>query len=190
MATGGSIDHLGESKLKFDIVGPFEVKRYTTKGLITNESVAALKTAVEEDEVGLSNACGCYVFGIQAGRGMTPYYAGQSLRRSIFKEAMNHANITKYNVVLASTKGTPVLFLVPWLTNGGKLRKPSKKQGSSSVLNFVEDWLIATALRKNKNLINNKQTSFLRKVHITGAFNAKHGEATSQSSKFCKMMGI
>ncbi len=103
---------------------------------------------------------------------------------------MNHSNMTKYNVVLASTKGTPVLFLLPWLTDGGKLRKPSRRQGGSSVLNFVEDWLIATALQKNRELINNKQTRFLRKVHITGAFNAKHGEATSRSSKFCKMMGI
>jgi hypothetical protein len=102
---------------------------------------------------------------------------------------MNHANITKYNVVLASTKGTPIVFLLPWLTNGEKLRKPSKKQGSSPVLNFVEDWLIATALQKNPDLINNKQTRFLIKVHITGAFNAMQGEATNRSSKFCKLMG-
>jgi len=175
--------------MKFDIVGPFKIERYTHKSLITNDSVVALKKIIEAEEEGLSQACGCYVFGIRAGKGMTPYYAGQSLRRSIFKESMNHANITKYNVVLASTKGTPILFLLPWLTNGGKLRKPSKKQGSSPVLNFVEDWLIATALQKNPDLINNKQTRFLRKVHITGAFNAKHGEATNRSSKFCKLMG-
>lgn len=33
-------------------------------------------SVTEQNEDGISNACGCYIFAIRAGRGITPYYIG------------------------------------------------------------------------------------------------------------------
>jgi hypothetical protein len=52
----------------------------------------------------------------------------------------------------------------------------------------LERWLIATAIEKNPDLINNKETRFLRNIHVTGLFNAGKGEATVDSQKLRKAL--
>jgi hypothetical protein len=177
--------------MKFDVAGPFKIDRFTKMRIITRQSKASLRAELEKWDEGLSEACGCYVFGVRAGKGIRPFYAGQSLRRSILEEAMNSSNINKYNEVLGNRGGgSPVLFVLPWLTaSRERYRKKGKGKHGSRTLDFLEDWLIGTALQKNPKLINNKQTRFLRQVHVTGVFNAKHGEATWESGKFNAMMG-
>jgi hypothetical protein len=55
---------------------------------------------------------GCYVFGIRAGKGFTPAYAGKATKK--FKnEVFGHHKLAKYQRYLADVaKGTPVLFFV------------------------------------------------------------------------------
>ena len=174
----------------FDIAGPFDIEREKFKNgrLITKGSIDELWDELDDWHDGLAGAVGCYVFGIRAAKGIIPYYAGQALKRPILDEAFNASNILKYNEALADKKaGTPVLFVLPWLTTGGKYRKPSSVE-SHPTLDFLEDWLIGAALQRNKNLINNKKTKFLRDVHVTGSFNATKGEHTTDSSQFNAMM--
>ena len=176
--------------MKFDVAGPFEIERYTQKSLITRHSKAALRAELEKWDEGLSDACGCYVFGVRAGKGIRPYYAGQALRRSVLEEAMNSSNINKYNEVLGDRgRGSPVLFLLPWLTNGReRYKRKSKGAQRSRILDFLEDWLIGMTLQRNPKALNNQKTRFLRKVHVTGVFNPRHGEATWESGQFNSMM--
>jgi hypothetical protein len=84
----------------------------------------------------------------------------------------------KYNKILTEKSGTPVLFLLPMLTDNGRLRKRPKSNGS---IDFLERWLIAEALQKNPELVNNMQTHLLRNLHVTGIFNPGQGEATAAS---------
>lgn len=60
----------------------------------------------------------------------TPYYVGQACRRGIADEAFNSANREKYNKALSA-------------------RKRKKAEGNLSVLEFLEEWLIAAAIEKN-----------------------------------------
>jgi len=176
--------------MDFDIAGPFKIGReeFLNGRLITKSSISYLWEELEVWNDGLSGAVGCYVFGIKAAKGIIPYYAGQALKRPILDEAFNASNILKYNEALVDRKaGTPILFVLPWLTTGGKYRKPSGVE-SHPTLDFLEDWLIGAALQRNRNLINNKKTKFLRDVHVTGSFNANRGERTDASGKFNAMM--
>lgn len=110
--------------MEFDVAGPFKLKRYGRNKIVTKESAKILKRKVEEWEEGLSEACGCYVFALQAGRGSKPYYIGQACRRPLLAEATNASNLGTYNEILgARKKGTPVLFLLPMKTPGGKFRR-------------------------------------------------------------------
>jgi hypothetical protein len=172
--------------MRFDVAGPFELRRYGKKKIITNESMTALKPQLENWSPGLSKACGCYIFAIRAGKGYTPYYVGQACKRSLLLEALNPSNIQKFNTACSESKGMPVVFFLPMRTPTGRYRKKGGGRGS---LGFLEQWLIAAAIEKNRNgLINTRETHFLRKITVVGIFNAKRGEATSASRKLRKAL--
>ena len=133
---------------------------------------------------GLSDACGCYVFAVRAGKGYTPYYVGRAEKNSILNEFLNPSNIGKYNDVLSYTKGTPVIFLLPMLTPQDKYRKLAT--GELKSLRFLERWLIAQCIEKNPNLVNNKETKFLRAIHVKGVLNATQGESNNGSKALAK----
>ena len=174
--------------MDFDVAGPFELSRHTSKKIITRQSVSDLKADLETWEEGLSEACGCYVFALRAGKGYTPYYVGQACKSSVFHEALNASNRGKYNEALGDSAGTPVLFVLPRRTPKGKFRKPKATGGGLGDLDFLEDWLIAAAIEKNPRLINNKKTRFLRKIHVRGFFNAKRGGSTKASQHLEKAL--
>ena len=185
--------------MKFDIYGPFKIELSKQTNLITNESLARLISDVEEDEDGLSDACGCYVFGVRTSKGIVPWYVGQANKSPLAKEALNSTNREKYNSVMfkksgaksmSKRTGTPVLFLLPKLTPQGRFAKRTSKENGLEIINFLEEWLIASALQKNPKMINNKNTLFLRNMHVTGLFNAAHGEATKPSSTLKKTLGL
>ena len=168
--------------MHFDIAGPFEISRHGRKKNITKNSIAGLRERLEECEKGLSESCGCYIFAKRAGGGVIPWYVGKACRRSMLKEALNAENIIKYNKVLDDDRGTPLIFVIPARTPTGKLRKRPKSGGLES-LTFLERWLIAAGIERNSDLINNKETKFLRNLHVVGIFNARHGESTVASQE-------
>lgn len=175
--------------MNFDVAGPFEITRHGSNNIITKESAKILKEEIEEWEEGLSGACGCYVFGKRAGGGITPWYVGQACKTSLLGEALNPSNITNYNHVLGQKgAGVPVLFLIPARTPSGKLRK--RPSGKLKSLSFLERWLISAAIEKNPDLINTKETRFLRDLHVKGVFNAQQGESTKSSSSLNKALGL
>jgi len=167
--------------MDFDVAGPFHLSRHGNKKIVTKHSLKELKSAVEEWESGLSNACGCYVFAVRAGKGFTPYYVGQACKRPITDEALNPSNREKYNEVLGYGRGSPVIFFLPMRTPKGKFRKKSQA-GRIPAMTFLERWLIATVITKNPDMINNKETRFLRGIRVIGLLNSERGKSTSASS--------
>lgn len=173
--------------MRFSVSGPFTLPRHGAKKLITEQTLRDLKDSLSDQE-GLATACGCYVFALRAGKGYTPHYVGQSCRRTILFEALNPINRERYNKVLDSKKGTPVLFFIPLLTPSGKFRKPRKADGSLASVDFLERWLISQAIQKNPHLTNNKETRFLRDLHVVGIFNPRRGESTKETAALAKAL--
>jgi len=173
--------------MNFDVVGPIKLTRHGKKRLVTKESLVDLIEELEAIESGLSEACGCYVFAKQAGKGLMPWYVGQATKQSLAVESMNPANREKYNKVLDS-QGSPIMFFIPLRTPAKKLRKRPKGVTRLLSIDFLERWLIAAALDRNGMLLNNKETTFLRRIHVTGIFNAKQGGATTDSRALCRTL--
>lgn len=168
--------------MNFDVVGPFELTR--DKKIINKKSVENLKQQLDVTFPGLSGARGCYVFAMYARKRYTPYYVGQACRQSIVAESMNPSNREKYTEVCHEKNGKPMMFVLPMLTPDGKYKKKGKTGRRAT--DFLERWLIATAIRKNPKLLNNKETKFLRGIHVRGIFNPKRGEANGTSSQKLK----
>jgi hypothetical protein len=166
--------------MDFDVKGPYIIKRFGSAKMITDESLNALKKDIDVD---LADGCGCYVFAIRASKGYKPWYIGQASASRLLPEAMNPSNREKFNKIVTEKKGTPVLFFLPKLTKTGMYAAPTTKEDKNlQSVNFLEEWLIATALQKNPNLMNKQNTFFLKNLHVTGLFNPRHGEATVESS--------
>jgi len=169
--------------MNFDVEGPFVLKRYGKKKVLAKSTLADLEEQLEVRDERLRTACGCYLFALRAAKGFIPWYVGQACKRPLSREALNGTNLTKYNEVMSDHKGTPVLFLLPMMTPEWRYRKLSRKLGGLAALDFLERWLIATAIQKNPYLINNKETRFLRNIYVRGFFNAGHGDSTLRSQK-------
>ena len=177
--------------MKFDVFGPYEIHRFTYRSgkLITKESIAKLKVAVDKDNDSICAGCGCYVFAIRAAHGFTPWYVGQASKMRLLDESMNPNNREKYNKIIAKRVGTPVMFFIPKLTKGGQFAKPTKKEsGELRAVNFLEEWLIASALQKNPGLLNQKKTHFLKNLHVVGIFNPKPGESHARSQALSRAL--
>ena len=88
---------------------------------------------------------GCYVFAMRAGKGMTPWYVGQS--KSGFKgEVFQRTKQDHYVAVKSSyKKGTAILFLITRFTNGGKIMKGQLPKPEAD---YIERFFIVQNLRK------------------------------------------
>jgi hypothetical protein len=163
----------------FEIVGPREVPIYQGKAgrTITDENVSQFWKRNED----LSKRRGCYVFGIRAGKGLTPAYVGRATR-SFKQEAFAHHKLTRYQQFLADyQKGTPVLFFVA----------APKKKGAPNAAHIkgLEDFLIQTGLVANPDLLNVKGTK-AEEWGIAGMLRGGKGKPSRAAREFKKLMKI
>ena len=154
----------------YETFGGFDVPRKTgaTKKVL-NFSSPALKgfwEVVENESPGLPEACGCYIFSIKAGQGITPWYVGQSktgFRKECFQ---SHKRNHFHEVVNKHVKGTPILTFIARLTPNNKFKDTLDKPEAD----FIEQQLIQYALVKNPELINVKNTKLPKQIQIPGFF--------------------
>lgn len=177
--------------MNFDVYGPIEIARKGNKGLITKESLDELAERLDEESEGLTGACGCYVFALRAGGSVIPWYVGQANKSKLVQESMNSSNREKYNVVLdCYERAVPLMYFLPLITPAGGYAKPTTTDNGRKSIDFLEDWLISTAIDKNPDLVNLKKTMLLRNLHVTGMFNAGQGEATKASTSLKRTLGL
>ena len=163
----------------FVVHGPLEVPRHRGKGgwTIIQDNVAQFW----EDNPSLRFGRGCYVFGIQAGKGFTPGYVGQA--KATFKqEVFSSDKIMKYQQFLANyKKGTPVLFFVA----------APKKRGAPNVnhIKDLEDYLITIGVTANPSLLNIKGTK-TEEWGILGVLRGGRGKPTNAATDFRRMMKL
>ncbi len=181
--------HVREVTIRFEIYGGFEVKlseHDTVPRQAKNQKL--LWEEAEQQEQGLPDACGCYVFAISAGGGIIPWYVGKAEKTRFKKECFGAFQINCYNDALARyDRGRPLLYLVSLLTPSGRLAQP--KQAGSKAVSFLERWLIGEALSRNPNLCNIKDTNFLKNLIVPGLMGTKPGPPTTAQREFRKLLG-
>lgn len=169
--------------MNFEVLGPFFIK---TPNMITIDQIKELKKSIKEDAdlTGLLSGPGCYVFGVKSSRSkrVMPWYVGKAEKQSVLKEATNAAHLQMYNEVLnIYVRGRPALIFLPQVTPTGRPAALAKGSGKKPSVEFMEDWLIAAALKSNPRLINIKKTKMLNKLWVRGLFNARPGDSNSES---------
>ena len=148
----------------FDTFGPFDVERMAGS---TTCSQMPFWQDVEEQWEGLGQAIGCYVFGIQFGTKITPWYVGKTICANGFKgEVFQPHKIGIYDDCLGKQRGKPVMFLIA-LMKGENEFSTARKTGGG-VINWLERTLMGMAFSQNAKIKNIRDMTFLKNVEVTG----------------------
>ncbi len=130
---------------------------------------------------GLPDACGCYIFAIRAGKGITPWYVGKT-ERSFKNECLNGTNIGNFNRVLKN-KGAPLLFLIA--------RRTPEKFGfakpHSEILD-LEKLIMHTAFFKNSGMLNIRELRLLRSTSVPSLVNTPRRKPTTDEKALRKAL--
>jgi hypothetical protein len=128
----------------FDIYGPFDVPFTRAGGGRIIDKDDAWDFFEDNDE--FADAYGCYVFGMRAGRGFTPWYVGKATG-SFQSEVFTADKLTKYHRVLVQyARGTPVVFFI--VPDIGRGRRPTNR------IDELESYLIGEAEAANPHIVN------------------------------------
>lgn len=178
-----------EAQMRFEVYGPFMMQRKDT-GLIDNSSEAkkAFWCAVDEEDEGLSEACGCYVFAWRHGNNIVPWYVGKTNTGSFKNECFQYHKLGHYNdIAAAKERGNPVLFIVAELTPTGLFANPSPNRPEVDAL---ENILIGIAYAINRNLCNIKGVKILQQLYVPAIINPKPGKTTAAANLLRQALGI
>jgi hypothetical protein len=181
----------GERVMLYQPFEPFELprKKVPSGQKVLDFSAPVLKTfwaEVDEEYPCLPGAKGCYIFAIKAGKGIRPWYVGQT-QKSFAQECFqpqkrNHYTEASHN----NKKGTPLLLLLARTTAGGKFTNGAV---DARELDFVEQMLIGLALGQNKELLNKKTTKYMRHLKLPGVLNTNVGPPTEAVKKLRLTLG-
>jgi len=134
-----------------------------------------------EKNADIADERGCYVFGIRAGRGLTPAYVGKATG-SFRREAFAFHKLTRYQQFLADyQKGTPVLFFIVAPVKRGA---PNRTRIAE-----LEEFLIQTGQAANPHLLNIKGTK-AEEWGIAGVLRGGKGKRSSGAREFRRLMKL
>jgi len=155
----------------FDSYGPF---RITLDSKITSaqqtfwKAVRDKSSHYDHKEKELEGSFDCYVFGIEWGKTLTPWYVGQTVAETGFKgEIFQQHKLDICNDVAENKNGNPIVFLFPLLTPDGYFSK-NRSDLNKRLVTWTERMLFGFAITKNPECRNKQNTKFLRECTING----------------------
>lgn len=178
----------GELMFKFKPYGPFQVP--VDDGRVLTKELKKFWTEIDGQYPGLSGAVGCYIFAISSKK-TKPWYVGKTERRSFKNEAFQPHKLLLYqNDVMSKTaRGVPVIYLIARLTSAGKLRKAATGNQGVMSIGRLEQLLMGNCLRKNPDLANKKDMSYLRRITVPGYLNETAGARTREARALADLIG-
>ena len=180
-------------QVKFETFGPFILprlkyqsgaKKGKFKKLIdqTKNCRKSFWQLVEKEQPGLPKAVGCYLFTL----GKVPQYVGKTEKLRFEMETWQPHKMEHYEAALATKKrAKPVLYLIAKRTPAGRFSKASS--WGHRDIKFLETLMIGAALRRNAQLLNRRDTKYLRTIHVPGFMNVGSGRRKDAASKLSKV---
>lgn len=149
----------------FDTYGPYDLERENGR---VGGAQAAMWEQVPEDKADIGRAIGCYVFGIRYGSRIRPWYVGMTVARAGFRgEIFQRHKLDIYNLCLAKQRGSPVMFLFPLVKDGFYAFSEARRSKRREIA-WLEIQLMGFAHRRNPDIGNVRDMTFLKSVQVTG----------------------
>lgn len=161
----------------FENFGPFKIPR---KGTLVSDELKQFWHNMEARHEGLSDAKGCYVFGVKPSGTprITPWYVGQTNNQNFACECFKDHKITHYNHALHEyRKGVPYLYLIASMKPKGGFSTQKLK-----AIGKLEEHLISLGLLRNPELRNTSRTKFYKETQVPGLLNKKAGKSKASQA--------
>lgn len=173
---------------KFKPYGPFSIP--VEDGRVLKQELKEFWAEIDGQHPGLSGAVGCYIFAVSSKKSK-PWYVGKTERRSFKNEAFQPHKLLLYqnDVLSRNTRGVPIIYLIARLTPAGKLRRAATGDQGVGSIGRLEQLLIGNCLRKNPDLANKKDTSYLRRMRVPGYLNETAGARTREARALADLIG-
>jgi hypothetical protein len=169
---------------------PLEIPRNQKRFIDRDALDAFWSSAVALDGTELRGAVGCYVFSIESGRGILPWYVGRATRQPFHRECFAHHKLTHYHETLGlRERGTPRLTLFAKFTPTGRLAKPSSEESAHRDVAFLEKYLIGLCIRRNPKLRNIRDAAYLRQMKVPGVINSPRGKPSMGVQALKRLLG-
>lgn len=156
-----------------DVFGSFPVPR--SEGRISRPGAAWWRDEVDawwpDVSPGVSSAIGCYMFCLEDGGTIKPWYIGMTVNRKGFRdEVFTDHKLGIYNRCLAQRRGRPSLFLFPLVINADDEGYRFSRASSSAAptIAWLEKALMGLAYAQNPAIRNVKDMTRLRTVTLRG----------------------
>lgn len=175
---------------RFEVYGPFEVPRIRGDRRAIDSDRQRLRDwweRLNEDcGIPLSQALGCYLFSIQAGKGALPWYVGKT--ESAFEDECfkPHKLVAFHKAMGMVARGTPHLTLLPNITPQGRLVRQSRNEQRQII--FLEEYLIDECVVRNPQLLNSRHTRLSRTLSVPGLINPSRGGTSAAAQKLVKLV--
>lgn len=152
----------------FDVFGPLDVDRDLIQ---SGRRQVNLWDDADLRRAGLSSAIGCYLFCLNRGGVLTPWYVGMTVAKDGFAgEAFQPHKLEIYRKVLSEhpNHGRPQMILFPLILRHSDRfgRGKTKKRA----IGWLERMLMGFAYWQNPDLENVRDMKFLRNVTVNGLF--------------------
>ena len=156
----------------FQTFGPFRIRLDEYRNI--PRKLEEFWAEVEEKISGLSDAKGCYLFGIKTSGGswLCPWYVGKTIKSFRAECFQPHKRDIYARSISHYKRANPYLLLIARLTAGGDLYKGT---GTTST-DFLEKHLISLGIQANPELQNSRDTKLYRELQLRGILNSDGGK--------------
>lgn len=154
----------------FEVYGPFPIER--TDGECLKPSRDWWTNVVDVYEgPSPARAVGCYMF-TMGDKNIKPWYIGKTWCKGGFRdEAFANHKLKIYNEVIHAYNGPPMIYFFPLITKSFQKEDwnlSNNRSESRAVISWLEKFLIGMAYAQNRDLMNKRDATFLRTVHLRG----------------------
>ena len=119
---------------------------------------------------------------------LTPWYVGKTLaKEGFYGEVFTRHKLEIYNDTVAAKGGVPVMFLLPLMTPGARFSRAYSD--GERVIAWMEVTLMGFAFRKNAEIKNIRDMTFLRNVEVLGLMGKRKGRPHTEASLIRKALG-
>ncbi len=161
--------------MRYGVYGPFEVMRNGNVISRERKDKNDFWKRVENKENGLSYACGCYIMVLRN----KAWYIGMAEKQSFRHECFAAHKIVQYDTALNEVCGVPYLILLAKLTPTERFASPS--ENGHRDIQLLEKLLTGSAIVRNPDLCNVKDTKLLREMNVPGFLNPEQGQGRADS---------
>lgn len=118
----------------------------------------------------IRDSIGCYVFVMQRGKKLLPWYVGKTnAKTGFYREVFADHKVSHYSSIIEWKTGwRPKMLLFPLITSSGRFSAAYKT--NKPLIEWMERTLIGMALSKNPDLYNKRDTKMLKNCIVDGVF--------------------